>query len=54
MNNAKPIFCDIDETTFNIDVNKIEKLITKKTKAIVPVHNSLPANMNRIMKIAKI
>ncbi len=54
MNNAKPIFCDIDETTFNIDVNKIEKLITKKTKAIVPVHlYGLPANMDRIMKIAK-
>ena len=54
MNNAKPVFCDIDESTFNIDVNKIEKLITKKTKAIVPVHlYGLPANMNRIMKIAR-
>ena len=30
MNNAIPKFCDIDKKTFNIDVSKIEKLITKK------------------------
>ena len=35
---AKPILCDIEETTHNIDVSKIEKLITPKTKAIIPVH----------------
>lgn len=33
-----PIFVDVDEHTFNIDVTQIEKVITKKTKAIVPVH----------------
>ena len=32
------IFCDIDLKTFNIDVNKIENLITPKTRAIIPVH----------------
>ena len=54
MNNAVPKFCDIDPETFNIDVNKIEKLVTKKTKAIVPVHlYGLPANMEKIMYIAK-
>ncbi len=54
MNNATPKFCDIDEKTFNIDVSKIEKLITKKTKAIVPVHlYGLPASMDKIMKIAR-
>jgi dTDP-4-amino-4,6-dideoxygalactose transaminase len=36
--NAKPIFCDVDNKTFQIDPQKIEKLITKKTKAIMPVH----------------
>ena len=34
---AKPVFVDIDEETFNIDVNLIEPKITQKTKAIVPV-----------------
>jgi len=32
---AKPVFVDIDEKTFNIDVNLIEKAITSKTKAII-------------------
>jgi perosamine synthetase len=35
--NAVPIFCDINKSTMNIDVNKIESLITKKTKAILYV-----------------
>ena len=34
---AKPVFVDIDEKTYNIDVNKIEEKITDKTKAIVAV-----------------
>ncbi|WP_436715591.1 DegT/DnrJ/EryC1/StrS family aminotransferase [Roseiconus lacunae] len=34
---AKPVFVDIDPVTFNIDVDKIESLITEKTKAIMPV-----------------
>lgn len=33
-----PVFCDVDEETCTIDVNKIENLITEKTSAIVPVH----------------
>jgi perosamine synthetase len=36
--NAKPVFCDVDSKTFNIKPEDIEKLITKKTKAIMPVH----------------
>lgn len=36
--NAKPVFVDIDPVTFNIDVTQIGKVITKKTKAIIPVH----------------
>ena len=35
---AIPVLCDIEETTHNIDVSKIEDLITNKTKAIIPVH----------------
>ena len=34
---AKPVFCDIDENTMNIDINKIENLITPQTKAIICV-----------------
>lgn len=37
-NNLKPVFCDINEKDYTIDVNKIESLITDKTVAIVPVH----------------
>ena len=51
---AKPIFVDCDITTGNIDINKIEKKITKKTKAIVIVHFlGIPVDMLKINKIAK-
>ncbi len=36
--NLVPVFVDVDENTFTIDVTKVAKLITKKTVAIVPVH----------------
>lgn len=52
--NAKPILCDIKLNTFNIDVDRIESLITKKTKAIIPVHLfGLPADMDVIMSVAE-
>lgn len=51
---ARPVFVDIDPRTFNIDVTKIEAVITEKTKAILPVHLfGLPCDMDAIMKIAK-
>ncbi|HPG29686.1 MAG TPA: DegT/DnrJ/EryC1/StrS family aminotransferase [bacterium] len=51
---AKPVFADIEDSTYNIDPSKIEKLITKKTKAIIPVHlYGHPAEMDQIMEIAK-
>ncbi|RPI15685.1 MAG: DegT/DnrJ/EryC1/StrS family aminotransferase [Ignavibacteriae bacterium] len=51
---AKPVFCDIEFQTFNICTDKIEKLITKNTKAIIPVHLfGLSADMDKIMEIAK-
>ncbi len=51
---AKPVFVDIEPDTLNIDIEQIEKAITPKTKAIIPVHVfGLPANMDAIMKIAE-
>lgn len=51
---AKPVFCDIDEKTFNIDVSKIEEKITPKTKAILaPDIFSQPADWQELQKIAK-
>src|SRR3989338_1978824 len=51
---VKPVFCDIRLDTYNINEKKIEKLITKKTKAIVPVHFAgQPADMDKITRIAK-
>jgi dTDP-4-amino-4,6-dideoxygalactose transaminase len=51
---AKPVFIDIEEDSFNIDPAKIEKAITKKTKAIIVVHAfGIPANMTEILKISK-
>lgn len=50
---AKPIFCDIDLDTFNIDVKMIEELITPRTRAIIPVHLfGLSAEMDTIIEIA--
>ena len=50
---AKPILVDVDDD-FNIDCKMLKKAITKKTKAIMPIHlNGLPANMSEIMKISK-
>lgn len=51
---AIPVFVDIDRDTFNIDPKLIEKVITSKTKVIMPVHQvGMPADMDRINKIAK-
>ncbi len=51
---AVPVYVDIDERTYNIDVNKIEAKITSKTKAIIPVHlYGQPCEMDRIIEIAK-
>ncbi len=51
---ATPVFADVDIHSWNMDVNQIEKLITKKTKAILPVHlYGNPCNMDVIMAIAR-
>jgi dTDP-4-amino-4,6-dideoxygalactose transaminase len=52
--NAIPVLTDIDPVTFNIDPEDVKKKITKKTKAIIPVHlYGQSADMEPIMKIAK-
>ena len=51
---ATPVFVDVEKETFNIDPTKIEERITKKTKAIIPVHIfGQSARMDEINKIAK-
>ena len=50
---AKPVFVDIESSTYNIDANLIEKAITKKTKAIMPISlYGQPADMDVIQSIA--
>lgn len=49
-----PVLVDVDPITFNMDVDALERAITPKTKAIVPVHLfGLSADMEPIMKLAK-
>lgn len=49
-----PVFVDIDRKTLNIDTSKIERAITERTKAILPVHlMGKPAEMDVISSIAK-
>lgn len=51
---ATPVFVDVEEDTHNIDVSKIEEKITKKTKAIIPVHYAgQPCDMDKILDIAR-
>ena len=53
-NNLKPIFVDVKIDTFNIDIDKIEKKITKKTKAIMIVHVlGTSTNMTKLMQLTK-
>ena len=50
---AKPVFVDIDPTTFNLDCNQIEAAITDRTKAIMPVHIfGQTADMETVWRLA--
>jgi len=52
--NAKPIFCDVDEDTFQIDPANLSKLINKRTKAIIPVHIAgNVCKMDEILEISR-
>lgn len=51
--NLTPVFVDVDENTFNIDINQIESRISRKSKVIVPVHlYGQCADMESILNIA--
>jgi dTDP-4-amino-4,6-dideoxygalactose transaminase len=51
---AKPVFCDVDPRTMNIDPNLIEDLITDKTKMILPIdYAGIPCEINSINSIAE-
>ena len=50
---AKPVIVDVDEDTLNISLEEIEKAITPKTKAIIPVHyGGQPCDLDEIQAIA--
>lgn len=51
---AKPVFVDVDPKTYNIDPAKIERAITKKTRAILPVHlYGQPVDVDAILEVAR-
>lgn len=51
---AKCVFADVEKDTFNIDVSRVEQLITARTKAIIPVHEfGLACDISELMKIAR-
>jgi dTDP-4-amino-4,6-dideoxygalactose transaminase len=51
---ARPVFVDIDATTFNLDLQQLKAAITPKTKAIIPVHLfGQPVDMTVLMNIAQ-
>lgn len=51
---AKPVLVDCKEDTYNIDIENAQKKITKKTRAIMPVHlYGQPADMNEVIKFAR-
>ena len=51
---AKPVFVDIDSRTYNVDPVQLKKKITKRTKAIIPVHTfGQPVEMDSVLEIAE-
>ena len=54
MQNCIPVFADVDYDTLNITAASIEKMITEKTRVLIPVHLAgQPCDMNPIMELAK-
>src|SRR5512142_3008644 len=51
---AKPVYVDIDEATFNLDPARVERAITPRTKAIMPVHlYGHPADLDTLLEICR-
>ena len=51
---AKPVFCDIDETTFTMDPEAMERAVSKKTRAVIPVHLfGQCCDMKPILRVAR-
>lgn len=51
---ATPVFCDIEADTLNMDIDDVERKITSKTKAIMPVHYcGNPCDMDRLLNIGR-
>ena len=51
---ARPVFVDVDEHTYTLDPTALEKAVTARTKAIIPVHLfGQPADMDPIMEVAR-
>ena len=54
MNGGKPIFADVDPETLCIDPKEIERLISKNTAAIIPVHfGGMPCDMKKILELSR-
>lgn len=52
--NARPVFVDVDENTFTMNPAELNKVLTAKTKAIIPVHLfGQPADMDPILEFAR-
>lgn len=52
-NGVRPVFCDIDPETFNLDPRKIEERLTPETRALLPVHVfGYPCDMEAIQEVA--
>jgi len=52
-NNLKPVFADVESEYYGLDPDRLEEAITKKTRAVIPVHLfGMPAQMDKIMEIA--
>ena len=50
--NAVPVFCDVEEDTFNLSVDSFQEKITERTRAVIAVHMfGLPADMDKLMSI---
>ncbi len=51
---ARPVYVDIDDATFNLDPQRVERAITKRTKAILPVHlYGHPADLDPLLAICR-